>query len=134
MWPFFFVGGAVILGGWLWGASKVATKAPPFANNSGPSFPQSIPVFPSMPPLFAVGEIVFVDLFKAKLAPPGFSSSMRVDSLFVTNDPNQEFMLASFPNNAFPNHPELALSGQRIIPRNSAFSQRATPGGPSINF
>jgi hypothetical protein len=29
MWPLFLIGGAVIVGGWLWGASKVVSKSPP---------------------------------------------------------------------------------------------------------
>jgi hypothetical protein len=33
MWPLFLIGGVVIVGGWLWGASKVVSKSPPLAHD-----------------------------------------------------------------------------------------------------
>lgn len=34
MWPLFLIGGVVIVGGWLWGASKVVSGAPPLAHDT----------------------------------------------------------------------------------------------------
>jgi hypothetical protein len=34
MWPLFLIGGVVIVGGWLWGASKVAGNAPPLTHDT----------------------------------------------------------------------------------------------------
>jgi len=34
MWPLFLIGGVVIVGGWLWGASKVVSKSPPLTHDT----------------------------------------------------------------------------------------------------
>jgi len=55
MWPLFLIGGVVIVGGWLWGASKVASNAPPLAHDSFTS-----------PTKIQVGDIVTVSAVSAE--------------------------------------------------------------------
>jgi hypothetical protein len=57
MWPLFLIGGAVIVGGWLWGASKVASNAPPLARDTFTS-----------PTKIQVGDIVDVALVSTDTA------------------------------------------------------------------
>ena len=57
MWPLFLIGGVVIVGGWLWGASKVVSKSPPLAHDT---FTSSAKI--------QVGDIVEVALLSTELA------------------------------------------------------------------
>jgi len=57
MWPLFLIGGAVIVGGWLWGASKVVSKSPPLAHDT---FTSSAKI--------QVGDIVEVALVSTDIA------------------------------------------------------------------
>jgi hypothetical protein len=75
MWPLFLIGGVVIVGGWLWGASKVASNAPPLA--APDTFTTSAKI--------QVGDIVTVALVSAE--PTGTETAIDLPPGTVVPEP-----------------------------------------------
>ncbi len=135
MW-YLLIPAAVVVGGWLFGARLVLSKAPPLKHDPEPPtpFPGSIPtqftpgVLPSLPPLPAsaeapsspsgpgpivAGDTVMVDIAKAGNLPIEVQGviPMFVMSLNVDGDSAKEHIMCSFVR------PEMMILGPQVVRR-----------------